>query len=142
MRFVDVNLLVYAHRPESADHDAYRAWLEASRTGDEPLGLSPLVASGFLRVVTHPRVFREPSPLDVALRFVEAIRRSPSTLEIGPGARHWELFTRLCAGADARGNLVPDAYLAAMAIETGATLYTADRGFARFPGLTCRHPLS
>lgn len=142
MRCVDTNVLVYAHRPESPDHERYRDWLDGCRGGDEALGLSALVLSGFLRVVTHPRVFRDPTPLDVALAFVEALRGTPQALGVAPGERHWGIFTRLCAEADARGNLVPDAYLAAMAIEAGATWYSADRDFARFSGLRWRHPLA
>lgn len=141
MRCVDVNVLVYAHRSEVPDHERWRAWLEATRSDDEPLALSTLVLQGFLRVVTHPKVFREPTPIDRALAFAEALRGSPATLELTPGARHWTIFTRLCTEGDVRGNLVPDAYLAALAIERGATWYSADRGFARFAGLRWRHPL-
>lgn len=141
MRCVDVNVLVYAHRPEAPDHDRYRAWLDDARTGEEPLGISNLVLSGFLRIVTHPRVFRDPSPLNTALDFADALRTAPSALALAPGPRHWGIFTRLCRSADARGNLVPDAYLAAVAIERGAIWYSADRNFARFPGLRWRHPL-
>lgn len=141
MRCVDVNLLVYAHRPEAPDHDRYRAWLEKARRADEPLGLSPLALSGFLRVVTHPRVFREPTPLTVALETVEVWRATPNAIELMPGARHFAIFTRMCRASDARGNLVPGAYLAAMALERGATWYSADRGFARFDELDYRHPL-
>jgi uncharacterized protein len=141
MLCVDVNVLVFAHRPDAPDHAAYRTWLEAARRGSEPLGISPMVLNGFLRVVTHPRVFQDPTPLDTALASASAVRSSPNALELTPGARHWEIFTRLCREADARGNLVPDAYLAAMAIEAGATWCTADRDFARFPALKLRHPL-
>jgi toxin-antitoxin system PIN domain toxin len=141
MRCVDVNVLVYAHRPEAPDHDRYRAWLDEARSADEPLGVSPLVLSGFLRVVTHPRVFQEPTPLAVALAATEALRAGPNALAVEPGPRHWEIFTDLCRRADARGNLVPDAYLAALAIEHGGVWYSADRGFARFAGLRWRHPL-
>ncbi len=141
MRCVDVNVLVHAHRPETDRHAAYRAWLDASRTDDEPLGLSGAVLSGFLRVVTHPRVFREPTPLAAALAFADALRSSPAAVPVEPGERHWPIFTRLCRDVDARGNVVPDAYLAALAIEHGATWYTADRGFARFSDLRWSHPL-
>lgn len=108
---------------------------------DQPLGISALVLSGFLRVVTHPRVFRDPTPLEDAVSFATAVRSAPNALEVAPGPRHWDIFLRLCRSADARGNLVPDAYLAAMAIERGATWFSADRGFARFPELRWRHPL-
>ncbi len=141
MRCVDVNVLVYAHRQEVPDHGPYLSWLEEARRADEPLGLSSLVLSGFLRVVTHPAVFRDPTPLDAALAFVNALRWGPNVVAVEPGRRHWDVFERLCRAAEVRGNLVPDAYLAALAIEQGATWYSADRTFARFPGLRWRHPL-
>jgi toxin-antitoxin system PIN domain toxin len=141
MRCVDVSILVYAHRPESPDHDLFRAWLDAARRHPEPLGVSDLVLSGFLRLVTNPRIFREPTPLEIALRFVEAIRDSPAAIPVTPGDRHWAIFTDLCTRVDAKANTVPDAYLAALAIEHGATWVTADRGFGRFPYLRWAHPL-
>lgn len=141
MRCVDVNVLVYAHRLESPDHDLYREWLDAARKGNEPLGLSDLVASGFLRVVTHPRIFREPTPIDVALQFIDALKSSPATTSFFPGERHWEIFIDLCRRVGAKGNLIPDAFLAAMAIEHGTTWVSADRGIARFPDLRLLHPL-
>ena len=142
MLCVDVNVLVYAHRPESPRHDGYRSWLEEARRGVEPLGIPEMVQSGFVRVVTHPRVFKEPTPLDTALKFVEAVRGSPATVPIAPGERHWGIFTDLCRQLDARGNRVPDAFLAAMAIEQGATFVSADRGFAGYPGLRWIDPLA
>jgi toxin-antitoxin system PIN domain toxin len=142
MLCVDVNVLVYAHRPESPRHDGYRSWLEEARRGVEPLGIPGMVQSGFVRVVTHPRVFKEPTPLDTALEFIEAVRGSPATVPIAPGERHWGIFTDLCRQLDARGNRVPDAFLAAMAIEQGATFVSADRGFAGFPGLRWIDPLA
>jgi toxin-antitoxin system PIN domain toxin len=141
MRCVDVNVLVYAHRPESPRHEEHRAWLDHARRGIEPLGVSAIVASGFLRVVTHPRIFREPTPLDGALAFLDVLEASPATTDVAPGARHWEVFTDLCRRVGAIGNLIPDAFLAALAIELGATWISADRGFARFPGLRWQHPL-
>ena len=141
MLCIDVNVLVYAHRPEATNHHDYRTWLEQTRRGVEPLGVAAVVLSGFLRVVTHPRVFKEPTPLEVALEFVEAVRGSPAVVPVGPDARHWQIFTDLCRQLDARGNTVPDAFLAAIAIEQGATWVSADRGFAGFPGLRWIDPL-
>src|SRR5680860_642094 len=103
MRCVDVNVLVYAHRPESPDHDRYLAWLDAARRADEPLGIPTLSLSGFLRVVTHPKVFREPTPVPQALAFVDVLRQAPNHLEVRPGSRHWELFADLCRTASACG---------------------------------------
>jgi len=141
MLCVDVNILVYAHRRESPNHDGYRMWLDQARGGVEPLGVPAVVLSGFLRVVTHPRVFKEPTPLDLALEFVEALRSSPAVVPVVPAERHWQIFTGLCRQLDARGNTVPDAFLAAIAIEQGATWVSADRGFAGFPGLRWIDPL-
>lgn len=142
MILIDVNVLVYAHRSDAPSHGRYRAWLESVVNSDVAYGLSDLVLSGFLRVVTHPRVFKEPSPLERALRFVGGIRERPNCVAVGPGERHWEIFTRLCREADARGNMIADAYLAALAIESGSEWITTDRDYARFPGLRWRHPLA
>jgi predicted nucleic acid-binding protein len=79
--------------------------------------------------------------LATALEFAQTLRAGTNALAITPGARHWDIFTRLCRSVDARGNLVPDAYLAAMAIEQGAAWYSADRSFARFADLRWHHPL-
>ena len=86
-------------------------------------------------------MFADPTPLDVALAFADAIRTRPNAVPIEPGPRHWEIFSNLCVAAGACGNLVADANLAALAIETGCEWITTDRDFARFPGLTWRHPL-
>jgi toxin-antitoxin system PIN domain toxin len=139
---VDVNVLVYAHRADAAGHESYRDWLQSIVNSDTAYGLSDLALSGFLRVVTHPRVFFRPTPLKTALDFVSEIRGRPNCIPIFPGPRHWEIFVRLCQTANARGNLIPDAYFAALAIESGAEWITTDRDYARFPGLHWRHPLS
>lgn len=115
----------------------------ASAVGsDEPVGLSEFVLSGFVRVATHPRVFSPPAPIERALEFANALRAQPNAVVVSPGARHWEIFERLCLGAGAKGNLVADAYLAALAIESGSEWITTDRDFSRFPGLRWRHPLA
>lgn len=140
MRCVDVNVLVYAHRPDSPLHDVHRAWLDDARVAPEPLGLADLVASGFVRIVTHPKIFRDPTPLPDALAFIDAVRSSPSTAPVRSGERHGAIFDDLCRTVAARGNVVADAYLAALALEHNATWVTADWGFARFPRLKLEHP--
>ena len=141
MTLLDVNVLVYAHREDAADHAAFRDWLTALVSSDEAYGVSELVLSGFLRVVTHPRVFSPPSPPEDALRFVAEIREQPNAVIVAPGARHWDIFAGLCRSGSAKGNLVADAYLAALAIESGSEWITTDRDYGRFPGLRWRHPL-
>lgn len=142
MLLPDVNVLVCAHRQDTPDHDRFRGWLEDAVNGPEAFGLSDQVLSGFLRVVTHPRVFADPTPLEAALAFADTLRSAPNRVPIAPGERHWEIFRRLCREAGVRGNLVPDAWFAALAIESGSEWITTDRDFARFPGLRWRHPLS
>ncbi|WP_454063242.1 TA system VapC family ribonuclease toxin [Candidatus Nitrospira salsa] len=141
MEIVDVNVLVYAHREDSLDHTLYRTWLIQWTQSDAAFGISELVLSGFLRIVTHPKVFNQPTPLLTALAFVDAIRSQPTCVLISPGPRHWEIFSRLCREANVKGNLGPDAYLAAMAIESGSEWITTDRDYSRFSGLRWRHPL-
>jgi toxin-antitoxin system PIN domain toxin len=98
------------------------------------------VLAGFLRVVTHPRVFTPPTPIDRALEFVAVLRSPPNCVVVEPGRRHFDIFTRLCRETGAKGNLVADAYLAALAIESGSDWITTDRDYSRFPGLRWRHP--
>ena len=107
---------------------------------DQAYGISDLVLAGFLRVVTHPRVFKTPTPLNQALTFARQLRDRPNCVVVEPGPRHWDIFTRLCQAAGARGNLVPDAWLAALAIESGCEWMTTDRDYARFQGLRWRTP--
>ena len=140
MLLLDVNMLVFAYREDAPDHDRFRRWLESLLSGDSSFGISELVLSGFLRVVTHPRVFDPPSPLGHALEFTEVLRSQPNCIPVTPGPRHWEIFARLCRESEARGNLVPDAYLAALAIESGCEWVTTDRDFSRFPGLRWKTP--
>ena len=142
MRLVDVNVLVYAHRRDAARHEDYADWLGGLLNGQEPYGISDLVLSGFLRIVTNPKVFRQPTPMEAALAFTEALRTQPNCVPVDPGQRHWDILTRLCRTAGVKGNLVPDAYLAALAIESGSEWITTDRDFSRFLDLRWRHPLS
>jgi uncharacterized protein len=137
---IDVNVLAYAHREDAADHVRFRKWLELLVGRAEAFGVSELVLSGFLRVVTHPRIFHPPTPQAVAMTFCQYLLDQPNAVVISPGERHWSIFTDLCSRANARGNLVADAYLAAMAIESGCEWITTDRDFSRFPGLRWRQP--
>lgn len=141
MILLDVNVLVYAQRRDLPQHEPIRGWLEEALNGPSPFGLSDLVVSGFLRVVTHPRAFMRPTDLPTALTFAEGLRERPNRVRIDPGPKHWTIFTSLCSSTGARGNRVPDAYLAALAIESGSEWVTTDRGFARYPDLRWRHPL-
>ncbi len=136
----DVNVLVYAHRAESPDHPRYARWLTELASGRQPFALSDLVCSAFLRIVTIPGLWTPPTELPAGTAFLRNLRARSNCRPLRPGPENWEIFTRLCEGADARGKLVSDAYHAALAIEHGCELVTADADFARFPGLRWRHP--
>lgn len=141
MILTDVNVLVYAHRSDMDEHSSCAAWMAATAAGPEPLALCPPSCAGFVRVVTNPRIFRTPTPLDVAISFIDGLLARRVGMWLEPSARWWSVFADLCRGADARGNLVPDAALAALALEHGCRLATTDRGFARFPGVRWFDPL-
>lgn len=137
----DVNVLVYAFRKDVPDHARYRAWLQDVVGAPAAFGVCDLVLSGFLRVVTHPKVFKKPSTWSEAHAFVKVLREQPNCRCIASGERHWEIFIDLCRRIRPKGNLVADAFLAALAIEWGCEWITTDRDYARFPGLKWRHPL-
>lgn len=140
MLIPDVNVLVAAHRADAPQHPIARDWLTGAVAGRQALGVTDAVLAGFVRVVTHPRIFTTPTPLEVALAQVGALCAAPGVLRVQPGPRHWEVFAELCLAGAARGNLVADAAHAAVAIEAGATWVSFDRDFARFPGLRWTTP--
>ena len=136
----DVTVLIYAHRKDTSQHDLARKWVEDMIRSERAYGMSELVVSGFIRVVTHPNVFNPPSPLAAALAFADELLTQPNAVRIAPGARHWDIFTGLCRSTRAKGNLIADAYLAAMAIESGCEWISTDGDYARFPELAWTRP--
>jgi len=134
----DVNVLLYAFRPDGENHGAYRNWLEDLVNGEMAYGMSPQVLASVIRIATHPRIFARPDRLIEVLAFASAILEQPHCQIIEPGPRHWGIFTALCRRANTNGNLVQDAWLAALAIESGCEWITTDRDFARFEGLRWR----
>jgi hypothetical protein len=140
MLLPDVNVLVYAHRRDTVDHRQYRDWLQAVLASDSAYGISELVLSAFVRIVTHPKIFREPTPLEQALAFAGEVRNRPNAVVFAPGQRHWEIFTRYCRECGIKGSMVTDAYFAALALESGCEWATTDRDYSRFVGLSWRHP--
>jgi hypothetical protein len=131
----DINVLVYAFREDMADHRLANAWLESQRSGPSEFALAEFTLASFLRLVTNSRVMPVTTGLESALDFLDELLATPNVRLVRPGERHWPIFTNLCRAADARGNRVRDAYLAALAIEHGCELATFDRGFGRYPGL-------
>jgi toxin-antitoxin system PIN domain toxin len=129
---------VCAFRSDSPLHEAARAELDDASGSGEAYLFCPEVAVSFLRLVTNPRIFLYPSGIDEAWTFVDVLESRPRAVRTGLDPMTYGVFKHVCLVSKAAGNAVPDALLAAIAIRHDATLVTADRGFARFEGLTCR----
>jgi toxin-antitoxin system PIN domain toxin len=142
MLMLDVNVCVYAFRGESRRHAEFKGWLEQALSGPEPVGLPEQVLSSMIRLVTNHRIYGDPSTPAEALAYCDALLDAPAAMMVRPGERHWRVFHGLVAQLGLRGNDVPDAYLAAMALEQGATWVTTDRGFLRYQGLRVLDPLA
>ncbi|MCU0241274.1 MAG: type II toxin-antitoxin system VapC family toxin [Vicinamibacteria bacterium] len=138
----DVNVLLFAFRNDSANHCAYRDWLTEVINGDSAYGMSPQVLAAVIRISTHPRIYAKPSRVEEAFRFAQVLLEQPHCTAITPGERHWSIFHDLCLRSVATGNLTQDAWLAALAIESGCEWITTDRDFSRFPGLRWRAPFT
>ena len=136
----DVNVLIYAFRADSKDHARFKAWLEDVVNGPAAYAISPQVLASVARICTHPRIFAQPSSRDEVLEFCDALLGQPNATVVVPGERHWPLFEKLCRAANATGNIVQDAWNAALAIEAGCEWLTTDRDYARFTGLKWRSP--
>jgi uncharacterized protein len=142
MYLSDINVLVYAYASDMPSSDRYAEWLQKMLSAGEPFGMSDIVLAGFIRIVTNPKILSPRRSLDEAFSFVNAITDNPNCVRVSPGEKHWGIFLNLCKTANARGNLVSDAYLAALAIESDCEWVTTDADFARFPGLRWKHPLN
>ncbi len=141
MILLDANLLVYAHVRSFQQHVTARTWLDARLNGRERVGLPWPSLLAFVRLVTNPRMFERPEPVALAWRQVEAWLDRPVCWTPLPTEQHQSLLGQLLTTAGATANLVPDAHLAALAMEHGLELCSTDRDFARFPGLRWRNPL-
>lgn len=138
----DVNVLIYSFREDAADHRRFKRWLEEARQSGPLLVLFEPVLASVLRLLTNPRIFVEPTPLEAVCEFIQQLMQSPNVMMQRSGERHFELFMELCREARCHGNLVQDAYFAALAIESGCEWNTTDRDFARFPRLRWRNPMA
>jgi len=137
---VDVNILVYAARQDSDRHADAKQWLTAAIDLGDPIGISELIVGSAIRILTNPRIFKLPTSLDDAFDFVERLRTLPQAAVVAPGERHWNIFERLCRESGASGNLITDAYFAALAIEHDCEWVSVDRDFERFTGLRLLKP--
>ena len=140
MILCDVNIYLVAKRSELGGHGIVRPWLESACSG-EIFAYSDLALMGFIRIATHPKIFPMPLPFEEAVDFVESLRALPNAIALRPGEKHFQIFLEFCRKAKATGNLVTDAYFAALAVEHGCTFITLDKDFTRFPGLKWFNPL-
>ena len=138
----DVNLLVYAVHQESPEHRRAQRWLDDVMTGDEPVGLPWMVILGFLRITTHARIMQSPWSISAASDLVDQWIAQRVVTVIHPTERHWGVLRELLDASGRGANLTTDAHLAAMCIERGATLHSADNDFARFRTLRWVNPLA
>lgn len=142
MILIDSNILIYAHVRSFPQHERARGWLDAQLNNNSPVGLPWPSLLGFLRITTNPRVLQNPESMAEAWGQVAAWLDCEVAWIPQPTERHRNLLESLLAAPGVQGNLVPDAHLAALAIEHGLLLYSTDGDFARFPNLRWRNPLS
>lgn len=142
MIVIDANLLIYSYDNHSEHHLKSAACVEQILSGAEPVGLSWQTVCAFLRVVTNRRLPGRRVGLEEAADAVQGWLEQPNVRILLPGDHHWSILRRMIVEGGASGPLITDAELAAMTIEYGAVLYTADRDFARFPGLRWVNPLA
>jgi toxin-antitoxin system PIN domain toxin len=136
----DVNVLASAFRTDAAAHKVCRSWLERLLRKGEYFGVSLQVLAAVVRITSNGRIFDPPSEVSEALDFCQALIGHPQAITVQPGSGHWEIFCQLCRAGGARGNLISDAWFAALAVENACEWITLDRDFARFPGLKWSMP--
>jgi toxin-antitoxin system PIN domain toxin len=142
MILIDVNILVYAYNTSSEFHERAREWLDNILTGREPVRLAWTTIMAFLRITTHPNIFPAPFETRQALETIDRWLAQPAVEILEPGKAYWSILGGLLQAAQLRGPGVMDAELAALAIEHGAVLYSADRDFLRFEGLQVKNPFT
>ena len=138
---VDANILLYAVDSDSPFHEPARAWLEETLNGGRRIGIPWMSITAFLRIATHPRASRQPLQPAEAWSFVEDWLAAPVAWNPLPGRAHAAILGRLLLDLDLRGNLVTDAALAALCIEHGLTMVSADSDFARFDEIAWLNPV-
>lgn len=140
MLLLDVNVVLAAHRADHPNHEAVRPWFDGLLAGDDLFAVPLVVWASFLRLATNRRIFEVPTPLADAFAFLDATSAQPHHLSIHPGSRHLTLVRHLCEEGDAVGDLVPDAVIAAIALEHRCQVATLDRDFARFSSIEHLRP--
>ena len=140
MTLVDANVLLYAYDRDSPHHESSKHWLEAQFSAGLPLRFALITLLAFVRIASDRRVYAQPLSPRKACGLVEDWLAQPNVQLLQPGARTWELLSRLCEDGQAKGVMVMDAHLAALALEHGAGIATTDRDFVRFPGIKLTNP--
>lgn len=135
MKLLDVNVLLAAHREDHADFPIARPWLDEIVAARVQFCVADAVVASFLRIATNRRVFPRPTTLADAFAFIKALRAQPAHIQVTPGPRHLEILEDTCTNAEAIGDFVPDAQLAAIARENACEIVSFDRDFARFPDI-------
>jgi toxin-antitoxin system PIN domain toxin len=138
---LDANLLIYAYDSGSTQHGRARPWIEKIFSGMDTVGVPWQAGSAFLRFMTNRRLPGPKMSLEAASQIVTEWIGQPSIRLLSPGDGHWSILRRMLIEGQAPGALVSDAVIAALTVEHGGTLYSADRDFARFPGLRWVNPL-
>lgn len=141
MILIDANLLLYAVNSDVPQHQLARPWLESVLSSNHEVGFPWVVLLAFIRISTRHGILPRPLSCEQALDYVSEWLGQPQSSIIHPGRRHWQLFRNLLKATGTMGNLTTDAHIAALALENGATLYSADYDFRRFPGLEHVNPL-
>ena len=139
---VDANLVLWAHHRHFDRHEPARAWWAEALSSTPLVGIPWPTLVAFLRVSTHPRAFTQPLSIETAWRTVAGWLARSNVRTPVPTERHTAILGAMLADGRASGNHAPDAHLAALAIEWGLELQSADRDFARYPGLRWRDPLA
>ena len=137
----DVNILLYAYDKGSEFHESAREWLETALTTEQVV-FSWHTLTGFLRIITHPSAMVNPTSIEKAISIVDKWLQLDNTHLINLEKKNWPIFSSILIDAQATGNLVMDAHLAALAISCGASIATRDRDFRRFQGLRQSDPVS
>lgn len=142
MLLVDANLLIYAVNSDAPLHAHARRWWEGTLSGSNAVGLPWVCLLAFLRVTTRTGILGKPLRVEDAVGYIEAWLAQPFVEAVSPGDSHWPILRNLLRLSGTGGNLTSDAHIAAMALERGAVIYSADHDFGRFPGIEHVNPLA
>jgi hypothetical protein len=138
---VDANILIYAVNSDASQHQEARRWLEQILSGTTEVGLAWIVILAFLRITTRAGIMARPLNRGDAIAYVDSWLEQPYVRLVAPGDKHWPIYRNLLNATGTAGNLTSDVHLAALAIEHGAEIYSADYDFRRYPGITHVNPL-